>query len=609
MIRFNLFLLVALGISLALRAETPAGQSSYPDWAATGLEWKHLSALLTNTSCYENDLNFEGCYEASNMALSLLTAEKPGDQIFFFGTRELLNLTGIASEVSIKESKTFGSWRIIEVPRPSSSEDSSVPTPQRASDRRHLRDKKHKIFKAIYDSFKVNLALRPSFDDYCAWLSEKFSRENPGVLKRAIALSLTAFLNVRDPWAELDTFQKVTTTLYGSRITYFGVGIKPVQSPNSKDFFARFVFPGSPADLAGIRPGDFIEQVDSFRVQENSNIDEVIGHLRASEASLANLSIRRNSEHLNFKIQRREYQPRYVLEQKLPTKENQSIADFKIIRFVEGVCKDVYEVLKTAESSPDALGAILDLRNNGGGLLKEAACVAGLFVGHDQVVLLRQSLAGGQTGQPGREKVFSDLEKFNIPTGFRFSKPVVILVNEGTASAAEIVAGAVREYASKAIESRPNALLVGSPTFGKGLIQTYTKESPFRFLASLPDLRLRYKKTEEFYVLPSGKIVDGVGIVPEMIRGDSPDMNLDHTQESAGVASSRRRKVLIEQIEDCTKTGPENPQDLFLHRNENGLYSDYPLMTAVKALKCLEAETQPQFVLGSSSNLQTKTRD
>jgi carboxyl-terminal processing protease len=151
--------------------------------------------------------------------------------------------------------------------------------------------------------------------------------------------------------------------------------------------------------------------------------------------------------------------------------------------------------LEIAKMNPHSLkGLILDLRDNAGGLLSEAACLAGLFIGEDKKIFTASYMD-------------NLMEESQTTTGQEYFGPMVILTNSRSASASELLAGAMQEY--------KRAILIGERTFGKGSFQKIESwnDSP----------HISLYQTEGFYLLPSGKSTQLTGVVPDLIVNDDKD--------------------------------------------------------------------------------------
>lgn len=283
--------------------------------------------------------------------------------------------------------------------------------------------------------------------------------------------------------AEFALFQGETEGKFG------GVGVEV----DFKNDYVTVIAPieGSPAARAGIRPGDQIVSIDG-RPMRGERIDKLVGLMRGPAGSTVKLMIRRPglAEPLTFTLQREEIHVTSVVGKRLAN----DVAYLRLKQFQEGTHDELLRVTARlrAESKAPLTGVILDMRNNPGGLVDEAEAVADEFLSTGVIYTTRHR------GQVVDEAKAHDGGAFA-------SLPIVTLVNEYSASSAELVAGALQD-------SR-RATIVGAPTFGKGSVQT---------IFDLPGgagLRL----TTMRYYTPSGRSIQAEGIKPDiLIQGAQP---------------------------------------------------------------------------------------
>lgn len=240
----------------------------------------------------------------------------------------------------------------------------------------------------------------------------------------------------------------------------------------------------TPAFKAGVKSGDII-----LKINETSTIgitlDEAVNMMRGEPKSDIKLTIVRKGDNkpLEIAMKRDIIKVQSVFAKKI---EGENLLYLRISSFDTKVTNDLEKAIK---ENKDVKGIVLDLRNNPGGLLNQAIGVVDLFVKNGVIV-----------SQKGRDA--SDEEKFEASKfGTKTDLPLVVLVNEGSASASEIVSGALQDH--------KRAILVGEKTFGKGSVQ-----------AVLP---IDNEKTENIkltiakYYLPSGRTIQAEGVTPDII--------------------------------------------------------------------------------------------
>lgn len=241
--------------------------------------------------------------------------------------------------------------------------------------------------------------------------------------------------------------------------------------------------PGSPAERAGLLPGDIIAAVDGEGTEKKSLAD-VVRRIRGPKGSEVSLSILRKETERTLRIKREDIHIPSVEEEMKDTPEG-LVAYIAVNQFGDSTVKEVSAAIGTARKA-DVRGLILDVRHNGGGYLDGAVALASLFLRQGEIVAVKgrgESLSHHYvTGRPA----LPDL-------------PMVILVNQGSASAAEILAGALQDH--------KRATVIGTKSFGKGTVQE---------VIDLPGgggLRL----TTAHWLLPSGRNLAHEGITPDIV--------------------------------------------------------------------------------------------
>jgi carboxyl-terminal processing protease len=257
---------------------------------------------------------------------------------------------------------------------------------------------------------------------------------------------------------------------------FSGIGVW-IRSDESGAVSVAGIVPSSPAEFAKIQNGDVIESVDGVSTF-NRPLSEVANLLSGESNTNAILAVKRSDELLSFNIKRIDIKTNPVRAKIL----NDGVISIAISEFNRGSARALRAAL--GSSGQEITGVILDLRGNPGGLLVEAVDVAGAFLNGGLVVEFHRS---GQSPE-----VFNALGNGDSRT------PLVVIVDRGTASAAEVVAAALQD--------RNRAIIVGEKTFGKATVQN--SES----LSNGAEIEL----TVGFYITPSGKKLDGQGIEPDI---------------------------------------------------------------------------------------------
>ena len=246
--------------------------------------------------------------------------------------------------------------------------------------------------------------------------------------------------------------------------------------------------PGTPAEAAGIRPGDVILEVDGEST-EGWTLEQASMRIRGPEGTPVTLKVRHPDGKVEtLTIIRARIKVEAVRSQYL---EEEKVAYVRVLRLDEeapGLLRQALSSFPLAELQ----GIVLDLRNNPGGLLSSAVEVASLFIDRGAIVRTRGPSFG--------ERLYNSRGN-NLP-----NLPLAVLVNEGTASGAEIVAGAIQDHGV--------GILIGRKTFGKGLIQ--------EIVLQLPDGGV-IKLTTGEYLTPKGRQVHEVGLTPDIVVPESEE--------------------------------------------------------------------------------------
>ncbi len=240
---------------------------------------------------------------------------------------------------------------------------------------------------------------------------------------------------------------------------------------------------GAPAAEAGVLAGDRILKIDDMAVT-GLNLGEAVSKLRGKRGSRIKLNLRRKGEKNSFDIN---VTRRVIRVSSVKTKlYDDNIAYVRIVNFQQNAAKMLRKSLEKMTSDAPINGLILDLRHNPGGLLDQAVQMVDLFISKGTIV-----------SQKHRDKIID--RQVAHQKGTQLNYPMVVLVDEGSASASEIVAAALQDHR--------RATIMGTTTFGKGSVQVVMD------LGSKAGLKL----TIAHYITPSGRVIQGKGIEPDII--------------------------------------------------------------------------------------------
>jgi carboxyl-terminal processing protease len=318
-------------------------------------------------------------------------------------------------------------------------------------------------FMSVYERVKANYV--DPVDDHT-------------LIKGAIDGMLAA-LDPHSSYAEGDDFQSLKTTTDGN---YGGLGLSVV----TEDGVVKVIAPteDTPAWRAGIKSGDYITHVDG-QLLYGMTVDEAVDKMRGKPGTPVKVTIVRPGRDKPFDVtmvrERIELQP-------VKWEIKDGIGYININTFSGNVADQTKSALLSIDKATGGhpLGYVVDLRSNPGGLLDQAVDVSDAFLDSGEIV-----------SQRGREK--DDIERYYArPGDMAHGLPVIVLVDAGTASASEIVAGALQDHR--------RALIMGEKSFGKGSVQTVVQTGPASAL----------RLTTARYYTPSGRSVQAGGIDPDI---------------------------------------------------------------------------------------------
>ena len=253
----------------------------------------------------------------------------------------------------------------------------------------------------------------------------------------------------------------------------------------------------TPAEKAGIKAGDYIVKINNEQVQGKS-LMEAVKLMRGPVGTSIELTIRRKNvkKPLEFKITRKIIEIKSVNSEILGDKKN--LGYIRLKSFNENSDKQFLDIVKKFEKDSKINGYILDLRNNPGGLLTQAINITDFFLDDGEIVSTK-----------GRKA--SETRKFFARKGDQIKgKPIIVLINNGSASASEIFAGALKDH--------KRAIILGENSYGKGSVQSIIP------LRNGGGMRLTISK----YYLPSGDSISEVGVTPDIVveeKGDDFKIN------------------------------------------------------------------------------------
>ena len=316
--------------------------------------------------------------------------------------------------------------------------------------------------------------IRKAIDKYYLW-NDEIDEQN---LEEGAVQGYVAGLG--DKYTEYvpeKDMQEYTENITGS---FVGIGIYMIADEKSDRVIVYYPIPGSPAEKAGIKSGDKIVKVNDIEYTAK-DFDTISDYIKGEEGTKVNIVIERDKKQLSFEISREKINTNPITIKKL----DNGIGYLSLPSFDDETSKDFKEKVEELQKQ-GAKSLIIDLRNNGGGIVDEATKIADYILDKGDTIISTVD----NTGK--KEVAFSE----NKPI---FNMPIVILVNENTASASEILAAALKDY--------DKATIVGTKTYGKGVIQT------FFTLSDGSGLKIT---TAEYYT-PKGSTIHEVGVTPDEV--------------------------------------------------------------------------------------------
>jgi carboxyl-terminal processing protease len=367
--------------------------------------------------------------------------------------------------------------------------------------------------------------------------------------KKLIYGAIEGMVETLDPHSDFMNPDEYKELMIDTKGSFTGVGIEIT----IRDNVLTVVSPieGTPAFEAGIKAGDQIIKIDDKPTKDFS-IMEAVKAIRGPKGSKVKLTIRRDDEEkpIEFIIARDAIPNISVRSLLLP----QGIGYVRISNFRSNTGQELLKVLEDLEGKEDLRGFVLDLRNNPGGLLSQAVEVADVFLDSGVIV----SIKGRNQHE---EKTYA--KRGDFLRGY----PIVTLINGGSASASEIVAGALQD--------NRRALILGTATFGKGSVQTLFPLSDGSGL----------KLTTALYYTPRGRSIQASGI--------KPDIEVAFVAPSKGVKDEKRPLIREKDLEGhLEKEGKKQEKDKDFSKEESRLQelikNDNQLRSALQIIQSWE---------------------
>ena len=298
--------------------------------------------------------------------------------------------------------------------------------------------------------------------------------------KELVESAIDGMLSSLDPHSSFLNADSLKQMKIQTKGAFGGLGIEVTM----ENGFVKVISPidDTPAYKAGIKAGDYITHLDGKSVI-GLNLNEAVDKMRGPVGTKLKVTIgRSNQEAFDVTIKRD-----IIKISSVKSKLEEDVGYIRITTFSEQTSKSTKDAIKKFKKEKNLRGYVLDLRNNPGGLLDQAVSVSDLFLEKGEIVSTR----GKNSKNPEMYKAKSG----DIIDG----KPLVVIINGGSASASEIVAGALQDH--------KRAILLGTRSFGKGSVQTIIPVKPYGAL----------RMTTAKYFTPSGRSIQKTGIEPDIV--------------------------------------------------------------------------------------------
>jgi carboxyl-terminal processing protease len=395
--------------------------------------------------------------------------------------------------------------------------------------------------------------------------------------KKLVTDAIAGMVSSLDPhsvYLDKRAFREMRETVAGK---FVGIGVEV----SAEDGYIKVVSPieDTPAFKAGIKAGDLITRIDGTPIK-GMNLDESVKKMRGEPGSKVTITISRKDEDkpLTLTITRQEIRVQSVKGKIIEP----GYAWLRIAQFQEPTLDDmVKKINELYAADPHIKGLVLDLRNDPGGVVPGAIGVSAAFLPRDAVVVSTNGqLASAKETFYARPEFYAQGSKSDplakLPAGVK-DVPIVVLVNAGSASASEIVAGALQDY--------KRATIMGTQTFGKGSVQT------LRQLTADTAVKI----TTARYYTPQNRAIQARGIVPDIL--------VDETADGDGLNSLRMRESdLQKHLGNDKDPAAEAAEQKALNARCDSLEEEQRLIALAKKAKPVEFGTKDDFQLAQALN-------
>jgi len=516
-------------------------------WNEVSIDFKQIEKLVTEEGCYEDERSFLSCTYALDATIARLVKGAT-----------LVPTTRLKQDSAFgKVIQDFGSVSVVGAKR-FASESVAVTYAETKKERVRVSDS----WQALFKGDKVAVA------KVLAWI-----RTQPGFKEKEKVLTATAINTILGIVADPHTMYvpkayvtEVEMAPDGDDIVGIGISVRLLKQGGKEVLIVSSPTEGGPALAAGVRASDVILEVDGKNI-EGLTLSETVKLIRGEEGTTVKLTVlRKGKDKIVLTISRQKIKNQNVAS-KMLTNGPVPLAYVKLRTFMQqNGCAELGTVLKKLEKD-GAKGVVFDLRDNGGGLVTQGVCVANAFLPKGKVVMMTKDLSDDS----------GEMSKLSTTSAPVTALPVVMLINAGSASASEIVSGALQDHR--------RAFLVGERSFGKATVQRAEPKG---------DLVLR--RTIARFYLPSGRTNQIEGVLPDVTAYRSPKPTADEmvafreedeymALPSLGTPWKQPRPQVISKLDSCiVKQG--QAKKIFADGQDDAILPDYALLVAADTATC-----------------------
>lgn len=393
----------------------------------------------------------------------------------------------------------------------------------------------------------------------------------------AMVKAINCFVSSLDPHSSFMDPNAYKRILEATQGEFFGIGVAIDPNKEAEQEFLKVIdiIPAGPADKAGLRGGDKIVEIDGESLK-GLGVDEVVTKLKGKRHSTVHIKVQRHgvNELMPFDVVRDTVKEQHTLCYHF---KEHNIYYVSLNMFTENSTKQIEELLKKCQGH-HSKGLILDLRNNSGGLLNVVVDIAGLFLDKGSEVVVTKNR---------EEQVIDTFATSHEPLKLN-NVPVIILTNNFTASAAEILAGTLQYYSEQG-KQKKNSLQIflgGTKTFGKGSVQ--------EVIPICNDCAL--KLTIALYYLPGNISIQGKGIKPdfELPQRFEPTKDMQWFNENFGRESSLKNSITVDPSKKKKDKKAEKPnaEETWQEKKQKHIQKDSQIEGAINLLGVIDTLQQ-----------------